>query len=329
MLPKKYQHLFQEGGKAKHIRFKDGVWEIRVRIDGVDYSALASSRKEALRRFVRKLRGEDDGKRGFPSAPRTFHEFSMFYFETYRKRKVRPLTLENDLYRYRKHLRPYFGSIPLKNITPDQCQRLLDGLVEKGQTKLQLELYTLMNVIFKMALAYGIISKNPLAIVIKERHHQQHGKALTKEEEKKLLEGTAGTRYQLLFALALYTGMRPNEYVTARIEGDFIVANNSKRKAGKVESKKIPIIPMLQPYLVGVTEFVFPRMEYIRDRMKSILPNHRLYDLRTTFYTRCDECGVAPPARDEFVGHSRGVLTDTYSDLSDEYLLKEGMKLKW
>ena len=57
------------------------------------------------------------------------------------------------------------------------------------------------------------------------------------------------------------------------------------------------------------------------------LPNHKLYDLRTTFYTRCDEYGVAAPARDEFVGHSGGALTNAYRDLSDEYLLKEGKKL--
>lgn len=54
-----------------------------------------------------------------------------------------------------------------------------------------------------------------------------------------------------------------------------------------------------------------------------------LYDLRTTFYTRCEECGVAPPARDHFVGHSNGELNNTYSDLSDEYLLNEGKKLVW
>jgi hypothetical protein len=33
-----------------------------------------------------------------------------------------------------------------------------------------------------------------------------------------------------VFALALYTGLRPNEYNTAKIEGNFIVAVNSKRK---------------------------------------------------------------------------------------------------
>ena len=57
------------------------------------------------------------------------------------------------------------------------------------------------------------------------------------------------------------------------------------------------------------------------------MPTHKLYDLRTAFYTRCDEYGVSQSARDEFVGHSGGALANAYRDLSDEYLLKETKKL--
>ena len=67
----------------------------------------------------------------------------------------------------------------------------------------------------------------------------------------------------------------------------------------------------------------------LRRAVRKALPNHKLYDLRTTFYTRCDEYGVAVPARDEFVGHSLGALGNAYTDLSDEYLLKEGAKFKY
>jgi len=205
----------------------------------------------------------------------------------------------------------------------------LDGFADKGQTKTNNEVYSLLNGIFKMAIAHSIISKNPLAVVIIEKHKRTHGVALTKDEERKLLDSLEGSRYQTLMAIALYTGLRPNEYKTARIEDNFIVAVNSKRKNGKVEHKKIPITTMLKRYLNGVDKLDFPRLEYMRDNFNKILPNHILYDLRTTFYTRCEECGVAPPARDEFVGHSRGELNKTYSHLSDEYLLNEGKKLVW
>ena len=46
-------------------------------------------------------------------------------------------------------------------------------------------------------------------------------------------------------------------------------------------------------------------------------------------YTRCKECNIADAARDEFVGHSHGTLENAYTDLSDEYLLKEGKKFKY
>ena len=69
--------------------------------------------------------------------------------------------------------------------------------------------------------------------------------------------------------------------------------------------------------------------DVIREKFKAVLPNHIVYDMRTTFYSRCKECGIADAARDEFVGHSLGALGNAYTDLSDEYLLREGAKFKY
>ena len=108
-----------------------------------------------------------------------------------------------------------------------------------------------------------------------------------------------------------------------------------KRRAAAIDNLKqlLAVYPVekdyLKPYLEGVTEFDIPNICNVRDKFNSILPKHILYDLRRTFYTRCDECGVSTAARDEFVGHSGGALTDAYRDLSDEYLLKEAEKLDW
>ena len=258
-----------------------------------------------------------------------FHEFSTYYFENYRKRKVSTQTYYNDMCRYKNHIKPYFGEKLLAEITPSECQKFLDGYSEKGMMKTNNELYSLLNGVFKMAIAHNVITQNPLSVVIIEKHQSKHGKALTKAEEKTLLSALKGSRYEKLMALALYTGLRPNELSTAKVEGAFIVAKNSKRKGGKIEYKKIPISPMLKPYFEKDNEIDMPCVEYLRDQFNKILPNHIFCDLRTTFYTRCEECGVAPPARDHFVGHSSSVLNKTYTNLSDEYLLKEGQKLVW
>ena len=44
--------------------------------------------------------------------------------------------------------------------------------------------------------------------------------------------------FRIALAISLFTRLRPNELSTAKIEGNFIVAINSKRKNGKVEYKK-------------------------------------------------------------------------------------------
>ena len=221
----------------------------------------------------------------------------------------------------------YFKEILIKNITPSQCQKLLDEVPGNGKTAD--EIYSLMNCIFKCAIAHHIIQFSPMDTVLHIQHERESGIALTKEEEQKLLQEAEKTNYRLAFAIALYTGLRPNEYQSAKIEGNFIVAINSKRKNRKIEYKKIPVTPMLRPYLERVTIICFPELRHIRNVFKKILPNHKLYDLRTTFYTRCKECGIADAARNEFVGHSMGKLENAYTDLSDEFLLREGEKFSY
>ena len=89
---------------------------------------------------------------------------------------------------------------------------------------------------------------------------------------------------------------------------------------------------MLAPYIadVGVIDVsAFPTDRVLDIRLKKVLPNHKLYDMRTTFQTRCTECGVNDTAIGVFMGNSIGKLKEAYTDLSDDFLLREGAKLKY
>lgn len=331
-MPKSFRHTFIAEGKIicyrKRIRGKVSCsYEARYRRHGYNISVSASNVIDLKQRFIQVLHAAEMGVKA-NAIPTTFHEFAMYYFETFRKRKVTAATYKSDLYRYNRYISPYLQSTKIERITPAQCQAIIDRLADAGLNKTVGEIYSLLNVIFKMAIAHGIILRNPMSIVIYELHESTHGTVLTREEEIHMLEAAAGTPFQIMFAIALYTGLRPNEFPSAHVEGNFIVAINSKRKNKKVEYKRIPITSMLRKYIEGVAEFRFYVPQRIRERFRKILPNHKLYDLRTTFYTRCKECGVADAARDEFVGHSLGKLGNAYTKLTDEYLLKEGKKLE-
>ena len=309
---------------------KNGLtYQIRFIRDGYNITAHGKTIELAKANFIEKCKAaENCPQSSTTNTPTTFDSFAQFYFKNFRAEKVAAATFKNDILRYKKNLKSHFKKTQLKNITPSDCKTLLDKVKAQGKGKTAEELRSLLSVIFKSAIAHGIIDRNPLDIVLHVQHERKHGTALTQAEEQRLKLALKDSEHLQAFMILLYTGLRPNELKTAKIDGLFIVAQNSKRKNKKIQYKKIPIIDALKPYLLEPFKFAQPYT--LRENLKKILPNHILYDLRTTFYTRCDEFDVSTAARDFFVGHSSGTLTDTYRNLSDDYLLKQAKRLnKW
>ena len=330
-MPKPIQGLMLVKGKRCHYRRKmtgknKYTYEVRFRAAGYNISACGKTKELARENMRKKLMAAPPPADDSATVPTTFNAFSMYFFEYFRKEKLSVETYENDLRRYRKNLLPYFQEKPIAKILPGECKGLLDATRSRGHGKTADELFSLLSIIFKGAIAHGIIQRNPLATVFHPKHTRESGTALTSQECEKLLEYVAGTDCQHAIALALFCGLRPNELFTAKIEGDFIKTPNSKRKSKKVEYKRIYICQRLRALLPQDGVLVIPRLNKLRDKIHELFP-HKLYDLRTTFNTRCQELGVADAARMHFMGHSLGALGNAYTDLSDEYLQKEGKKL--
>ena len=335
-MPRGFRKQFRCNGLTAHVhRRRSGKhnwnYEIRCQINHQKVNVSSNNIEEAKQKFIRRLKEVESGvtEQKHNGIPTTFDGFANYFFENFYQRKVTASTHRIALNQYKNHILPHFGKMPIKGVTPVKCQALIDKLDAAGKGKTADDVSSILNMIFKAAVKHCILPNNPMDMVFHKQHEREHGTALTKEEEKLLLSSMSGTPQETMFAIALYTGMRPNEYETATLDGDFIVAVNSKRKDGKVEYKKIPITPMLKPYLDGVDKIKFCSLRVLRERFNKLFPNHRLYDLRTTFYTRCQECGISSVARDSFVGHSLGALGNTYTDLSDEFLIKEGEKFKY
>ena len=331
-MPQKFRKLFSINGLRAHIRkrVRGGSvnYEVRCRMQGYDVCAGGTTVEDAKERFIDKLftvkqrkEQEEEKKRAV-----TYEDFCLYYFEKFRKRKVSEETYRHDIGRSKRHIFPSIGKKQVRAITPSDCQNILDSLTERGMGKTADEVFSLMNQVFKGAIAHNIIERNPIAIVVHTQHERENGVALTKEEEAQLVNCTSP--YRLCYIIALYTGLRPCEYTTIRREGDMLIAQNKKRKNKRQAFKRIPVNPMLAPHIVGMTEFTFPMLQTLYKRLRKF-NGHQLYDLRTTFNTRCVECHVDNNARKLMMGHSLGVLENTYTDVSDEFLIKEAAKLNY
>lgn len=322
-MQKRYQNLFRVGRLRAYIREKKHektvTYEARCRMDGIIISAGGRTKEEAKLRFIEKLNKSEIKEK---KPPVLLGDFIKFYFETFRKRKVTESTYKKDVDRVKKHILPALGNLRLSAITPSICQSFIDTFSDKGKTAE--ELFSLLSQTFKCAIAHHLIEFSPLDTVLRPKHDRENGKALTREQEARLLSA-APERYKEAFAIAIYTGIRPNEYKTIRREGDFLIAKNSKQKGTKVNYKKIPVSPMLRPYLSDAPSM--PTARTLWNVFKKIFPDMTLYDLRTTFHTRCVECHVDDNARRLMMGHSLGRLANAYTDVSNEFLKAESEKI--
>ena len=329
-MPTRFRKIFRVNGCTAHVRKRTNgryncSYEIRYRRDGYNISASGPTLEIAKANFIEKTKNRGCGEVA-TAVPSTVIKFTEYWLENFHKPKVAANTYAYSTRVFKQHIKSFMSDIELRKVTPLQIKGLLDRMNDIPRTREGA--YGILNQVFKSAISHGIIQYNPLSQLYYATREREHGSALTVPEEQQLLTAYADPHLCAVFALILYTGLRPCEYQTAVIDGDFVVAQNCKRKGGKMEYKKIPITPMLRPYLPDL-EFPLPTNRVITLRYKKAMPNHRLYDLRVTFNTRCIECGVADDARKEFMGHTDGKIARAYTDLSDEYLLREGAKFKY
>lgn len=308
----RYQGYIEEKGEKKYVygKTKD---EVALKIKNLLKNGLPQKKERNIKNGV----------------PTTFNAFAMYYFENFRKKKVVANTFKADLCRYNKHIKPVFNEMPIKSIIPLQVQKLVDSLTNDGKGKTCDEIISLLNNIFKMAIKHSLITHNPVDVIFHEPHERETGTPLTIEEIKAIINEYKGTKYLDCIMTYLYTGLRPSELQTARIDGQFIIAENQKqkdKKLNKIHYKKIPIVKELLPYLKnGIVACPQP---YLIIKIKKVA-NHTIKDLRTTFYSQCEKCNINIYALKKMVGHSLGKLGNAYTGFNDEFLIEEMKKFRY
>lgn len=322
-----------KGGTAAHIRQKsNGTYEIRYRRNGLNISVSSKNLGEAKERFISALNGART-----ESADRNvlFGKYAMQWLEVVKKPQIKESTYDDYLIAFRAHILPKFGKIPLRDIRPTDAQKLLNDLCEKGSRRIAEKVYVLLHALFDFALAEDIITKSPMAIIRKPKNEVKHGEALTVEEERtfvaKCLASNSVYRYAYIFLL--YTGIRRSELESAVVSPHWITVITSKtRKGMSVKTRKIPISPMLEPFLPFLTKETFKQnIDGLTRAFSKLMPNRHLHELRHTFITRCQECGISRELTSVWAGHraDNTMTSNVYTHFSEEFQLREIQKLRY
>lgn len=201
---------------------KDGTWEARF-VVGVDpgtgrdirKSVYARTQKEVRQKMTEALAALDKNDYHEP-CKMTVGAWLDIWAETYLG-GVKPHTVRSYTDIIKNHLKPALNTIPLDTLNAHTIQQFYNALGKEKDGKPGLSSKTVKNIhgvlhqALQQAVMLGYIRANPTDACILPRRVKKEIHPLDEEQSKAFLEAIKGHRFETLFTVTLFTGLREGE----------------------------------------------------------------------------------------------------------------------
>ena len=112
-----------------------------------------------------------------------------------------------------RYICPALGEHGLMSLAPLDLQRVYHQMYEKGLSKRTVHYaHAVLHAALEQAVRWRLMTKNPASGLAIPQPVRGEMRVLNPDQAGRFLEHAGKTRYGVLFALALTTGMRPSEY---------------------------------------------------------------------------------------------------------------------
>ena len=133
------------------------------------------------------------------------------------KHKIHEKTYDTYKYLLRMHVRPSLGKKELQKIKPLDVQEMINKAQERGlSAKTVREARMMLSRALKQAIRWKITTSNSAQDVELPKIQKKEMQCLSPEQAKVFLDIASKDKWGLLFELALYSGMRPEEYLALK-----------------------------------------------------------------------------------------------------------------
>jgi len=196
-----------EGLIRKH---KDGLWEARVMINYTTRSVYAKTQQEALEKRDKLLSEVKSGTH--TNCTMTVGAWLDTWLAEYKLGIVKDKTYQGYECNVRKHLKPAFDKIKLKNLEADDIQRVVNRKTRDGLAKSTvLSIKRTIHCALEEAVGIGLLGRNVASGVKIHNDKQKEARVLTAQEQQLLLKASKGERLGFAIEFALFTGLRAGE----------------------------------------------------------------------------------------------------------------------
>ena len=333
-MPQKYRKIFRTHRKDAHVRKNRGVYEIRMQIHGYRIEASSKYLDVAKEKFIKKLQEYESGE--IAAKRRSRRTFLLPYIEKWMLTVKKPFIKENTyrmyLQTFNAYLAPNFQNKTIESLTQIDLQTFLNGFISAGKNRTAEKIALMLSAVLDYAVDDGIIPRSPMKRVVLARYEEEHGLSLTRVEEKSLIDAFIRSEnpYLQAYVFMLYTGIRRGELASLEVSDEWISVVTGKQRLGtKPKRRRLPICPMLKPFLAQIDlemiKTLSPAM--LTKHIKAFLPTHHCHDLRHTFITRAQECGIKRELVSLWAGHAAdsSITSNVYTHLeqNEEHQINE------
>ncbi len=252
-----------------------------------------------------------------------------------------------------RYIRPALGERRLLSLTPLDIQGVIHEMHASGLSPRTVQYaHAVLHAALEQAVCWRLIQKNPARGVALPKATQREMRVLNPDEARRFLDHATRTKYGVVYALALTTGLRPSEYLalrwsdihwqdeTATIMRTLVKGRGwsfsatkrpSSRRQVKLETwvasrlRQLSAVDTETPNLNSAHQIFKTRCgrpmnsDYLAREFKRLLreaglPQMRLYDLRHTAATLALAAGVPVKVVSEQLGHAPSSFTlDVYA----------------
>ena len=322
-MPQRFRKIFRTNKKTAHVRKKNGgVYEIRMQVDGYRITASAKYLDVAKERFIKQLQEHENGSKKQPAKNSILLlPYTQQWLDTVKKPYIKDTTFKMYTQMLNAYIAPNFDGRTIASLTQFELQEFINGYVHAGKNRTAQKIAMILSAVLDYAVGDGIIERSPMKRVIVARYEQEGGRSLTREEEKTLVESLDSTSiYSQAFIFLLYTGIRRGELASAELSDGWVsVVNGKQRKGSKEKRRRIPVCPMLEKFLPFIEMEKIKKLSpaVLTKHIKDFFPAHHCHDLRHTFITRAQECGIKREIVSLWAGHAAdsSITSNVYTHL--------------
>lgn len=262
----------------------------------------------------------------------TFSDLYEIWFDTYKKPRLKKITVYSYRSVFNVHLQPIFGSMKITDIKAYHLQKFFNDKMQYSLRKCE-DMKTILNGVFEFAYYNDLINKNPLKYVYVKKHVRRKGQAITDYDLQRFFLEVKKEHFKTSFMLYLLTGCRPTELKTMQFDFDNKVIKIKNAKLKEYQTEEYRFLPL------------FPGIEKIKDRIlkndwrityktlqlyvTSIFNSkYTIKDFRHTFTSNARKVGVISEVVDLWLGHvPKNLAEQVYVHYDMNFQREESLKM--